>query len=282
MMIFIKYILKQLFYIIEIFYLIIRNSNNRSYFYILTPRLISYIFKKVIIYNKKKNLFFIQHIRNNYDINTVFQIFGYEEYNLSRFKIWEKLQKEYQSDKREKLIIDCGSNIGSSTRFFLEIFNNVKIFSIEPDYLNFLLLQKNANDNKIKNINLGVASKNKEYKVLKYSDPRAHKIIIIDKKKIKKSKNLKKTITINEILKKEKKTWPFIIKIDIEGFEKELFNSNYQWMNKFKIIIIEIHDWMEPSQSISSSYIMAMSRILKKNKRDLIIMGENLVSVRIN
>ncbi len=53
-------------------------------------------------------------------------------------------------------------------------------------------------------------------------------------------------------------------------------------MDKFKIIIIEIHDWMTPSKSLSENYFIALSKPLKKNKRDLIILGENLVSIRIN
>ena len=91
----------------------------------------------------------------------------------------------------------------------------------------------------------------------------------------------KKTITINKILQQEKKKiWPFIIKIDIEGFEKDLFSKNYNWMDQFKIIIVEIHDWMLPYQSISLNYINALSKISKINKRDLIILGENLISIR--
>ena len=34
-------------------------------------------------------------------------------------------------------------------------------------------------------------------------------------------------------------------------------------MDKFKIIIVEIHDWMLPYQSISSNYINALSKISK-------------------
>ena len=157
---------------------------------------------------------------------------------------------------------------------------HAKIISIEPDYSNFLISEKNINKLSTNNINSAIASKNYNYKIIKYSDPRAHQVKI--KKNNRNHKNLKKTLKINEILKKEKQNSPFIIKIDIEGFEKELFESNFQWMDKFKIIIIEIHDWMTPSQSLSENYIIALSKTLKKNKRDLIILGENLVSIRIN
>ncbi len=74
--------------------------------------------------------------------------------------------------------------------------------------------------------------------------------------------------------------WPFLIKIDIEGFEKDLFQENIEWMNKFKVIIVEIHDWMVPSKSISASFISSLNKTMKIKKRDLIINGENLISVR--
>tara|TARA_B100001250_G_scaffold390753_1_gene391001 strand:- start:804 stop:1646 length:843 start_codon:yes stop_codon:yes gene_type:complete len=278
MKVLIKYFIKNLFYIIEVFYIFIMNTINKNSFYILTPRIISYFLMRVVIFDKIKKIFFIQYVRNFYDINTVFQIFGYEEYNLKKIKLWNKLINEYKNIKANKLIVDCGSNIGSTSRYFFEIYKNAKIISIEPDESNFKYLSKNVRPDKIKLLNLGVASQEYDYKVIKKKDPRAHKIGIL---KNRGKKTSKKTITINKILQQEKKKiWPFIIKIDIEGFEKDLFSKNYNWMDQFKIIIVEIHDWMLPYQNISLNYINALSKISKINKRDLIILGENLISIR--
>ena len=59
-------------------------------------------------------------------------------------------------------------------------------------------------------------------------------------------------------------------------------NRHFEWMKDFLIIIIEIHDWMIPNKSISSNFIKALNEINKEeqNKRDLIISGENLISIR--
>ena len=74
---------------------------------------------------------------------------------------------------------------------------------------------------------------------------------------------------------------PLLIKVDIEGFEKNLFEKNLQWMDLFDVIIIEIHDWMIPSQSNSSNLVLALSESIKRGiKRDLIISGENLISIK--
>ncbi len=263
-------ILKQFYFIIEVF--IIFFINNPKNFIIFTPRFFSFFMKKVLIFNVKKKKFFFQNIRNFYDINTVFQIFGYEEYNLNLHKKWKKTKLNFN---KKFLIVDCGSNIGSSTRYFEELFLNSKIIAIEPDKKNFNLSKKNIINKKTKIINSAVASQNFYYKIINKNDPRAHQV------KYKNNNTNNQTITINQILKLEKKFQPFLIKIDIEGFEQELFSKKIEWMDKFEIIIIEIHDWMLPTKSISSNFIRSLAKTLNKSKRDLIIRGENLISIKI-
>ena len=70
------------------------------------------------------------------------------------------------------------------------------------------------------------------------------------------------------------------MKIDIEGHEKELFENNTEWFDKFKIVIIEIHDWMMPGKSISKNYLNTLVDSMAKNNRDIIIRGENLISIK--
>ena len=72
-----------------------------------------------------------------------------------------------------------------------------------------------------------------------------------------------------------------MIKIDIEGHESDLFKKNTEWFDKFKVIIIEIHDWMLPGKSISRNYFNTLSEAMKKNNRDVIIRGENLISIKL-
>lgn len=265
-------IIKHIHYLFfEIFILILKNINHLNKYLIITPRLFSYLLKNVYIFDLRKKRIFSQKIRNFYDINTVFQIFGYQEYDINFLKIPNsKILKNKKS-----LIVDCGANIGSTSKYFSDTYNNSYIISIEPDKNNFSLLCKNINKKNTLAINSAVASRNYFYKIDKSIDPRSHKINIVEK-----NKNSKKTITINQILKKNHLCKPFIIKIDIEGFEKDLFKQNIDWMDKFKIIIIEIHDWMLPNKNISKNFIIALNKVMKKNNRDLVIKGENLISIK--
>lgn len=51
-------------------------------------------------------------------------------------------------------------------------------------------------------------------------------------------------VSLDEIIKDYGKMGfiPFIVKIDIEGYEQELFSSNIDWIDNIPVIIIELHD----------------------------------------
>ena len=87
-----------------------------------------------------------------------------------------------------------------------------------------------------------------------------------------------KLYTINQILKKNSDCTPFIVKIDIEGFENDMFRENINWIKKTPIIIIELHDWLLPGKAVSKTFLKA--HIL--GSRDFIICGENIFSLNNN
>tara|TARA_B100000780_G_scaffold256121_1_gene205110 strand:+ start:434 stop:1162 length:729 start_codon:yes stop_codon:yes gene_type:complete len=239
------------------------------------------LIKRIFIYDKVNKKFFIQKIRNKYDILTVYEIFSVESYNLKRFRIWKNISEQYKNYKDKKLtplIIDCGSNIGSSAEYFQRIFKESFIVLIEPEYQNFNFSRKNLYNINNNILNLIISSLEKDYLFQNdFEDPRGSKVN-------QKTGVKTQSTTINKILDDypQNNYKPFLIKIDIEGFESELFSKNLEWMDKFDIIIIEIHDWMLPKNSNSSNFINALSETMKKgNKRDLIISGENLISIKI-
>ena len=73
---------------------------------------------------------------------------------------------------------------------------------------------------------------------------------------------------------------PFLIKIDIEGFEKNLFEKNYQWIKFFDVIMIELHDWMLPNKNNSGSFLKAVNEISSDIKFDFLISDENLILIK--
>jgi hypothetical protein len=65
---------------------------------------------------------------------------------------------------------------------------------------------------------------------------------------------------------------PFIFKIDIEGGESELFRERTVWMQRFPLLIIELHDWLLPGTSNSRNFLRAVSTM----NYDLVFRGENI------
>jgi hypothetical protein len=68
---------------------------------------------------------------------------------------------------------------------------------------------------------------------------------------------------------------PFIVKINIEGFESELFSRDTEWIKSFPIIIVGLHDFMVPGQGSSNNFL----RRISVENRDFIPLGENIVSI---
>jgi FkbM family methyltransferase len=68
----------------------------------------------------------------------------------------------------------------------------------------------------------------------------------------------------------------FIAKIDIEGFEHDLFSENLEWLDRAAVVIIEPHDWLLPGALTSRTFQAAFgSRCF-----EIFQLAENLVYVR--
>ncbi len=268
-----------IFYFFFDFLIVTRNLFKNYNFIILTPRFLSILIKRVFIFDKNNKTIFYQNIRNYYDLLTVHEIFGSEDYNLKRLAHWAHINETYNlivKKGKKPVIIDCGSNIGSSAKYFEKIFNQAFINMVEPDKINLEFSKKNISIKEKSFFNNLISCENKEFTFNNnYKDNRSFRVDNLGKNKV-------KGITVNDILKMQNNNYvPLLIKVDIEGFEKNLFEKNLQWMDLFDVIIIEIHDWMIPSQSNSSNLVLALSESIKRGiKRDLIISGENLISIK--
>lgn len=69
---------------------------------------------------------------------------------------------------------------------------------------------------------------------------------------------------------------PFLAKIDIEGFESDLFSSSTEWLSDVSVVFIEPHDWLYPGKKTSRSFQRAMA----EQDFEIHLMGENIAYVR--
>jgi FkbM family methyltransferase len=140
-----------------------------------------------------------------------------------------------------KLIIDAGAYTGLSALYYSSKYPSAKIIAIEPETSNFKILEKNTKHlPNIKRIKGGLWDKNA---FLKIRDRGTGKWGFAVEEVSELEDFDVKAVTIEKILKESEFDKIDILKLDIEGSEKQLFSKNYQsWLKKVNIIVIELHD----------------------------------------
>jgi FkbM family methyltransferase len=218
---------------------------------------------------------------NTSDTEVVGQIFVDKAFDISRLKrigeLKAFLSKARQSGKRP-LIIDAGANIGLTSIYFSAQCQDALIVAIEPEPSNFALLFNNVRGLQVLPIPCALAAT-------------PHTAIVVDTgegfwafrtKEAVSADNSQYTVdcvTVNEIYSAhEEEAFPFIVKVDIEGGEKELFEKNIEWVQKTPVIIVELHDWMLPRQKVALPFLNAISGL----DRDFVHFGENIFSIANN
>ena len=168
-------------------------------------------------------------LRNNTtDITVFYQIFLFKQYQI-------------KTKVSPKFIIDCGANVGYSSVYFANIYPEATIIAIEPEYSNFQMLLKNTEAYpNIKCLNNGIWNKSVNLEII---DSGGGNYAFITKVVENKSNKTVSAVSINDIVEKFCMEEIGVLKIDIEGSEKEMFEENYNsWLSVTDIIIIEMHD----------------------------------------
>ncbi len=166
------------------------------------------------------------------DMMTMFQIFFANEYQMP-FQI------------SPKLIIDCGANIGLSAIYYANKYPHAKIIAIEPDQSNFKYLQKNtSNYSNIICLNKAIWSERKQIQLI---DIGTGNWSLQSKEVENNMPNAIEAIGIQDLIAEYNITAIDILKVDIEGAEKQLFSVNYsEWLNITSAIAIELHPNIDP------------------------------------
>lgn len=153
---------------------------------------------------------------------------------------WQKAYDRFTIDYASlETIVDLGANIGLASLFFNSVSPQARILAVEPEHKNFVVLQKNLNrlinTENVKAIQAAV----------NYVDGPLYL------KKERYAFNTKvnnsflgetiEGISLNTLFKRYNLCKVDLLKIDVEGFEHQIFSENLEWIEKVKNIIIEIH-----------------------------------------
>jgi FkbM family methyltransferase len=199
-------------------------------------------------------------IRKNTTDRKVFnQIFLHKEYDI-------KLGFE------PGFIIDAGANVGFASLYFNRRYPKSIIYAIEPENSNFEVLSYNVKNKKnIICFKGGIWHKKGYLKIKNINDSKWGFITVEVENK--ESADIE-TTTIDEILQMSGFKEIDVLKMDIEGAEKEVFLGNFQsWLPKVKILIIETHE------HIKSGCEAAVLNAISNFEFDSFTIGENKVFV---
>jgi FkbM family methyltransferase len=211
------------------------------------------------------------------DKGVIQQVFVNRDYDLARLARAGDIVAEYDrilAAGRTPLIIDCGANIGASSVWFAKVFPRAAVAALEPEQHNFEILCLNCGD--YPNIVPERAAISSKKETLYIENPGRGDWGFRTTERPVGDGVSTPACSIESVARQFPDADLFMVKIDIEGGEARLFESNYEWVQGTMVIIMELHDWMLPGTANSRNCLKALSEF----NRDFIFAGENIFSIR--
>lgn len=187
------------------------------------------------------------------------------------------VEREYHcidSVETPSLVLDCGANVGYSSAYFLSRYPDCHVIAIEPDDDNFKLLEKNVAPygRRCRPLKAAVWPHNEPLQFGQSSLGSGNEWGRRVERSSAPSTASVKTVDIPSLIDSSGFERISILKIDIEGSEKELFRHGAQnWLEKVDNIVIELH-----GEEAASAFFNA----IEKEKFGVSVSGELTVCVR--
>ena len=210
--------------------------------------------------------------RGTSDLEVVRQIYRDEQYWIPQDAQVARL-KRFEADILDRgkvpVIIDAGANIGAAALWFAREWPRARVVAVEPDPANAALARENCAGRE--NVWLveaaiggepGFVSVDSEVEAYAVTTERAASGC--------------RVVTVQDCVDEVDGGELFGVKIDIEGFEDDLFSANTDWLDQVKLVYIEPHDHMFADRATSRNFQAEMGR----RDFDVLIRGENLIYVR--
>ncbi|MCK5241115.1 FkbM family methyltransferase [bacterium] len=188
---------------------------------------------------------FVEFRQNQSDLYILRENFILKIYDFAYEEILENV----------KTIIDLGANIGLSSLYLQARFPKARIVCVEPVKENVELLRQNAHNNNFSWKVERAAIQAKSGTVTLYpnewwssstvtehvattrqsKDGRLEKLLSLPTEDV-------EAVSVNLILDRNQIETVDILKMDIEGAEEQLFLESPEWLQRIRVLIIEIHD----------------------------------------
>ncbi|GGD50050.1 FkbM family methyltransferase [Erythrobacter arachoides] len=199
---------------------------------------------------------------NRSDYSIFWQTMVNRQYDLARFPQTAELERRAEAmlaTGKVPVIVDAGANIGLSLRAFAAKYPFAHVVAIEPDADNMRVLEANlaAAGGAHTAVLGGVASRSGHCRVISYERgsaglqteycDAAHPDAV-------------RALTVDECVALVPDGEPWIVKLDIEGAQDELFSGDTGWVGRTDLILLELDDWAFPWSGSSITFFQALAQ----------------------
>jgi FkbM family methyltransferase len=209
------------------------------------------------------------------DLDVLHQIYFAKFYQIRVPEVRERIDRRYReilAAGKVPIIVDAGANIGISSIWFARQYGDARVVAVEPDAGNLALLRRNVAPYPNVAVLDAAIGATRGFAALSNSGERLAWTVQTSR-----AEDGVKIVTVDDAFAASGGDEPFIVKIDIEGFERDLFASNLDWLDRAYVVFVEPHDWMFPGERSSGPVQQAMAQ----RSFEMFIAGDTLAFVRI-
>ena len=183
------------------------------------------------------------------DEGVIVQVLKTSAFELNRLRRGPELAGLYErlvAGGKTPLIVDASANIGAAAVFFAYKFPKARLVTIEPDAANFQLLTANTAGLPVESVQAAVSSE----------APDAAQV------------------TLNDVYARTADAAPFIVKLDVEADNGQLFAANTEWVERTPVVIVALSDCLIPGTAQSRAFVEFAACC----DRDLVYLHDNIFS----
>ncbi len=147
-------------------------------------------------------------------------------------------------DPAPRVVVDVGANVGLTTIDFARRFRKARVLAVEPEAKNFALLEKNVRRyRRIEPVHAALWSANEpvafsngdaEFDSFRFGRSEADRSDSV------------RGVTLDRLMDEHGLERIDLLKIDIEGAERQVFADPSAWIDRVDVMIIELHDFLMP------------------------------------
>lgn len=213
------------------------------------------------------------------DYSIFWQCLVQRQYDIAKFAQMAELMRRaevIQAEGGVPVIVDGGGNIGLALRSFARDFPFAHVISVEPDADNARVLRANAAElapDRATVVQGAVGSRSGHCRVIAHERGSAGlqtEYCEAD------APGAVPAHTIDDLVAMVPGGRPWIVKLDIEGAQAEVFSDNIGWVSKSDLIVLEPDDWAFPWSGSTVNFF----RALAPHRFDYLLDGELVLCFR--